>query len=135
MINYAHWVTCKFVDHRNVCQQTKYSGTPFERPPWREATPSEKATQQCKSKHKCMDFYPWWEATPLERPLFWCKRGGLTRGVPLYMHHSAPQCFDQGYQIINALNFTISNIFPQVETFSWYKFFIHSKWKMIHLYC
>ena len=21
---------------------------------------------------------------PLERPLFWCKRGGLTRGVPLY---------------------------------------------------
>ena len=62
----------------------KYSGTPFERPPWWEATPSGKATWQCKSKHKCIDFYPWREATPLERPLFWCKRGGLTRGVPLY---------------------------------------------------
>ena len=23
--------------------------------------------------------------TPLERPLFWCKSGGLTKGVPLYI--------------------------------------------------
>ena len=37
-----------------------YSGTPFERPPWR---PSGKATYQCKSKHKCIDFYPWREDT------------------------------------------------------------------------
>ena len=64
---------------------TIYSGTPFERPPWREATPSGKATWQCKSKLKCIDFYPWREATPLEKPLFWCKQGGLTRGVPLYL--------------------------------------------------
>ena len=40
-----------------------YSGTPFERPPWWEATPSGKATWQCKSKHKCIDFYPWREVT------------------------------------------------------------------------
>ena len=46
-------------------------------PPW-------KGTWQCKSKHKCIYFYPGQEATPLERPLFWCKRGGLTRGVPLF---------------------------------------------------
>ena len=25
-------------------------------------------------------------STPLERLHFWCKRGGLTRGVPLYLH-------------------------------------------------
>ena len=56
--------------------------------PFWEAAPSGKATWRCKSKHKCTDFYPWQEATPLERPLFWCKRGGLTRGVPLYMHIS-----------------------------------------------
>ena len=43
-----------------------YSGTPFERPPWWEATPSGKATWQCKSKHKCIDFYPWREATLLK---------------------------------------------------------------------
>ena len=30
--------------------------------------PSGKATWQCKSKHKCIDFYPWREATPLEMP-------------------------------------------------------------------
>ena len=62
-----------------------YSGTPFERPPWREATPSGKATLRRKSKQKCIDFYPWREATRLEKTLFWCKGGGLTRGVPLYM--------------------------------------------------
>ena len=38
---------------------------------------------------KCIDFYPWQEATPLERPLFWCKRGGLTRGVPLYFNQKS----------------------------------------------
>ena len=58
-------------------------GTFIERPPWREATPSGKATWQCKSKHKCIDFYPLREATPLDRQFFWHKRGGLTRGVPL----------------------------------------------------
>ena len=45
------------------------------------------ATWQCKSKDKWIDFYPWgpwWEVSPLERPLFWCKRGGLTRGFSLY---------------------------------------------------
>ena len=63
---------------------THTSGTPFEWPPWREATPSGNATWQTKSKHECIDFYPWREATPLERPPFWCKRGGLTRGVPRY---------------------------------------------------
>ena len=62
-----------------------YIGTPFERPPWQEANPSGEATLQCKSKHKCIDFYPWREATRLEGPLFWCKRGVLTRGVPLYL--------------------------------------------------
>ena len=62
-----------------------YSQTPFERPPWWEATPSGKATWQCKFKLKCIDFYPWWEATPFERPLFWCKRSCLTRGVPQYV--------------------------------------------------
>ena len=51
----------------------KYSGTPFERPPWWEANPSGEATWDCKSKHKCIDFYPWREAIPLERPLFWYK--------------------------------------------------------------
>ena len=86
-----------------------YSGTPFERPPWqevtpswkatwrckskhkcidfypwREATPSWKATWRCKSKHKCIDFYPWREAIPLERPLFWCKMGGLTWVACIY---------------------------------------------------
>ena len=61
-----------------------YSGTPFERPLWREANPSGKATWQWKSKHKYIDFYPWQEATLLERPLFGCKMGGLTRGVSLY---------------------------------------------------
>ena len=39
-------------------------------------------TMYRKSKHRYIDFYPWREATPLERPLFWCKNGGLTRGVP-----------------------------------------------------
>ena len=32
---------------------------------------------------------------PLERPLFWCKRGGLTRGVPLYLFWIIP-VFDFG---------------------------------------
>ena len=53
-----------------------YSGTPFERPPWQEANPSEKATWH-KSDHKCQDLYSWREATHLERPLFWCKRDDL----------------------------------------------------------
>ena len=57
---------------------------PFWEATLKRGHPSGKATWQCKSKHKCIDFYPWREATPLERPLFWCKRGGLTRGVPLY---------------------------------------------------
>ena len=68
-----------------MCLSLLYSGAPFERPPRREVTPSGKATWQCKSKHNCMDFFPWWKATLLERPLFWCKQGGLTRGVPLYI--------------------------------------------------
>ena len=46
--------------------------------------PSRKATSQCKSKPKCIDFWPWQVATPLVRLLFGYKRGGLTRGVPLY---------------------------------------------------
>ena len=58
--------------------------------PFCEATltrgqPSGKATRHFKSKHKCIDFYPWRETTPLERLHFCCKRGGLTRGVPLYI--------------------------------------------------
>ena len=32
-----------------------------------------------------ISIYPWWETTLLERPHFWCKKGGLTRGVPMYM--------------------------------------------------
>ena len=61
----------------------------LQRNPFWETTlttghPSRKATSQCKSKHKCIVFYPWQEVTPLVRPLFGCKRGGLTRGVPLY---------------------------------------------------
>ena len=35
-----------------------YSGTPFERAPRQEASPSGKATLHCKSKHNCMNFYP-----------------------------------------------------------------------------
>ena len=53
-----------------------YNGTPFEKPPWWEATSSEKVTWQFRSKYKYIDFYPWREAN-----LFWCKRGGVTRGV------------------------------------------------------
>ena len=73
---------------RIVIAYVLYSGTPFERSPWWEASPSGKATWQCKYKHKCINFYTWWETTPLERPFFWCKRGGLTRGVPLYSIHT-----------------------------------------------
>ena len=54
-------------------------GHPFERPP-----PLERPLDNVNLNIKCIKFYPWWEATPLERPLFWCKRGGLTRGVLLY---------------------------------------------------
>ena len=45
-----------------------YSGASFERPPWQEVNHSLKAIWQCKSQHKCIDYYPWWEANPLERP-------------------------------------------------------------------
>ena len=58
---------------------------PFETTPWREANPSGEATWLCKSKQNCINFYPWQEVTLLQRPLFWCKRGGLTGAVPLYM--------------------------------------------------
>ena len=80
MVTFSYVPVCP----QEMVNTVQYSGNPFERPPWWEATPSGKATWQCKSIHKCIDFYPWREATPLERPLFWCKRGGLTRGVPLY---------------------------------------------------
>ena len=66
----------------------------FERPPWRKGTPSERATGQCKSKHKCIYFYPWREAFPIEGPHFRCKRSGLTRGVPLLSIISLIKVFD-----------------------------------------
>ena len=83
--------------------------------PFWEATlmrghPSGKATWQCKSKHKGIDIYPWREATPLERPLLLCKRGGLIRGVPLYI-----------YSILIGLNWctTVFNnlLIKQIEIF------------------
>ena len=59
---------------------------PLWEQPWQKTKPSGKAARQCKSKHRFMDFNPWWEATLLERPHFWHKRGGLTRGVPMYLY-------------------------------------------------
>ena len=86
---YVVYIACRALKEFevSVAKTWHYSGTPFERPPWWEATPSWKATGQCKSKHEWIDLYPWREATSLERPLFWCKRGGLTRGVPLYLKY------------------------------------------------
>ena len=88
-----------------------YRGTPFERPPWREATPSGKANWQCKSKHKCIDFHPLREATPIERPLFWCKKGGLyKRGSTVYTttrDYSVFQTFRLSwfYDLLNQLQY------------------------------
>ena len=96
----------------------QYSRTPFERPPWQEASPSGEATWQCKSKNKCIDFYPWWEATPLERPPFWFNRGGLTRGVPLY----SVMCHFVG-------NFSLFH--SHMEIISWL-FFLFSQKIFIH---
>ena len=59
------------------------SGTPFERPPWQEATLSVKATWQCKSKQKCIYFYPCWEATFLVKNRWPHKRGST---VPRLCH-------------------------------------------------
>ena len=58
-----------------------YNGTPFERPPRQEATPSGKATLQCKSKHKLNWFLPLtkghssWKATLLVQKGWPHKRG------------------------------------------------------------
>ena len=67
------------------CLHMQLQWNPFWEATLTRGCPSEKATYQCKSKHKCIDFYSWQEATPIERSFLLCKRGGLTRGVPLYM--------------------------------------------------
>ena len=62
-----------------------YSETPFERPPRERPPLCKKPFGNVNLKINVLISSPWWEATPLERPLFWCKTGGLTRGVPLYI--------------------------------------------------
>ena len=58
-----------------------YTAGPIFRGHRDKRPPSGKTTWQCKSKHKCFDFYLRKEITSL----LWCKRGGPTRGVPLYV--------------------------------------------------
>ena len=66
--NHSNWIYIKnhIGKSQDECPYMYYSETRFERPPWREAKPSGKALQQCKSKHKFIYFYHWWQDTPLK---------------------------------------------------------------------
>ena len=72
--DWANPTRCK-LEQRSDAYYNDYSGTPFERPPWREANPSGKATGQCKFKHKCIDFYPWREANLSWKATFLVQKG------------------------------------------------------------
>ena len=91
-------------DHINIYLR----GHPGEKPP-----PPEKATWQCKSKHKCIDFYPWQEVTPLERPFFWWKRVASQEGFQMTncftMFISSFSQIDQWLHITNACTFDLIN--------------------------